>query len=310
MTTKWNNDQRQLECSATNRDRGIRPDPVLIIVDLKYGSRNCHDQPGLSQGELVQNEIPRPNTSPLVLDDQYYSSNFEQSVTMQPRYGLRSGQNHHAEETTGSNLVDEINAILDKETAEFNESHEETNALDNIAKEYVDSPTLEIGVLKNISEAMRIPKAIEAAKRKIDMIQKFGMWKLVPKSKVPTGSPIYTPIWQFTRKADRWMKARLCFPGHRQQKGIDYTSVSSPTVAMASFQMFLTFCKLRKTILIHIDIRNAYLHAKVSKNVYMRQPLGFVDEQHPDYVCKLIQSLYGMHQSGHNWHNLINEDLM
>lgn len=42
----------------------------------------------------------------------------------------------------------------------------------------------------------------------------------------------------------------------------------------------------------------------------MRQPPGFVDEQHPDYVCKLIQSLYGMHQSGHNWHNLIDEDLM
>jgi hypothetical protein len=116
-------------------------------------------------------------------------------VTMQPRYGLRSGQNHHAEETTGSNLVDEINAVLDKETAEFNGSHEETNALDDIAKEYVDSPTPEISIPKNISEAMWMPEAMEAAKREIDMIQKFGMWKLVPKSKVPTGSLIYTLIW-------------------------------------------------------------------------------------------------------------------
>lgn len=33
-------------------------------------------------------------------------------------------------------------------------------------------------------------------------------------------------------------------------------------------------------------------------------------QQHPEYVCKLIQSLYGMHQSGHNWHNLIDEDLV
>ncbi len=220
------------------------------------------------------------------------------------------GQNHHAEETTGSNLVDEINAILDKETAEFNRSHEETNALDDMAKEYVDSPTPEIGIPKNISKALQMPKAMKAAKHKIDMIQKFRMWKLVPKSKIPVGSPIYTLIWQFTWKADRWMKARLCFPGHRQQKGIDYMSVSSPMVATASFQMFLTFCKHCKTIPIHIDIQNAYLHAKVSKNVYMWQLPGFVDKQHPDYVCKLIQSLYRMHQSGHNWHNLINEDLM
>jgi hypothetical protein len=206
-------------------------------------------------------------------------------VTTQLRYGLRSGQNHHAEETTGSNLVDEINAVLDKETAEFNGSHEETNALDNIAREYVDSPTLEIGVPKNISEAMWMPEAMEAAKCKIDMIQKFGTWKLVPKSEVPAGSPIYTLIWQFTQKADRQMKARLCFPGHCQRKGIDYTSVSSPMVAMASFQMFLTFCKLRKTIPIHIDIRNVYLHAKVSKNVYMRQPPGFLWMNNTQIMC-------------------------
>ncbi len=57
-------------------------------------------------------------------------------------------------------------------------------------------------------------------------------------------------------------------------------------------------------------IQAGLAHAKVSENVYMRQPPGFVDEQHPDYVCKLIQSLYRMHQSGHNWHNLIDEDLM
>ncbi len=156
-------------------------------------------------------------------------------MTTQLRYRLRLGRNHHAKETTRSNLVDEINAVLDKETVEFNRSHEETNALDNIAREYVDSPTLEIGVPKNISEAMRMPKAMEAAKRKIDMIQKFKTWKLAPKSKVPAGSPIYTLIWRFTWKADRQMKARLCFPGHHQRKGIDYTSVSSPTVAMASF---------------------------------------------------------------------------
>src|SRR6185312_4739216 len=106
------------------------------------------------------------------------------------------------------------------------------------------------------------------------------------------------------------MKARLCFPGHRQQKGIDYINSSSPTVAMASFRLFLMFCKLRKKILMHIDIRNAYLHARVEEDVYMRQPPGFIDEDHPDHVCKLKQSLYGMHQSGHNWHNLINGDLI
>ena len=60
----------------------------------------------------------------------------------------------------------------------------------------------------------------------------------------------------------------------------------------------------------HMDIQNAYLHMKVTEDVYMQQPPGFMDEDHPDHVCKIMQSLYGMHQVGHNWHNLIDKDLV
>jgi len=79
---------------------------------------------------------------------------------------------------------------------------------------------------------------------------------------------------------------------------------------MASFRLFLTYCKFKGVTPIHMDIRNAYLHAKVNEEIYMRQPPGFVDENRPDFVCKIEKSLYGMHQSGHNWHNLIDEDLL
>ena len=41
----------------------------------------------------------------------------------------------------------------------------------------------------------------------------------------------------------------------------------------------------------------------------MCQLPGFVDNEHPNFVCKIEKALYGMHQAGHNWNNLINADL-
>ena len=58
-----------------------------------------------------------------------------------------------------------------------------------------------------------------------------------------------------------------------------------------------------------MDIRNAYLHAEVDEEIYMRQPEGFMDEDRPTHVCRLKKALYGMHQAGFNWHKLIDKVL-
>ena len=251
-----------------------------------------------------QNAMPeRPATPPLQIPEQYYSSNFERTIAVAPRSGTRSGRDYH------SNISEEVNMILKDDLRAFHLENEQCDALEDMIIEHLEENQPPGDVPRNIKEAMKSKEAMEAAQKEIEMIQKFGTWKLIPPSEVPSGTPIYTPIWQFTRKSDGWMKARLCFPGHRQRKGIDYVNSSSPTVAMASFRLFLTYCKFRDVTPAHIDIRNAYLHAKVTEDVYMRQPPGFVDKKYPQHVCKIVQSLYGMHQAGHNWHNLIDEDL-
>jgi hypothetical protein len=51
----------------------------------------------------------------------------------------------------------------------------------------------------------------------------------------------------------------------------------------------------------HVDVKGAYLQAKLKEEVYMRQPTGFIDERYPKRVCKLLKSIYGLRQAGHEW---------
>jgi hypothetical protein len=43
-----------------------------------------------------------------------------------------------------------------------------------------------------------------------------------------------------------------------------------------------------------LDIHNAFLNDVLAEEVYMKQPLGFVDFALPSHVCRLYKSLFGL----------------
>jgi hypothetical protein len=50
-------------------------------------------------------------------------------------------------------------------------------------------------------------------------------------------------------------------------------------------------------------MKNAFLHDTLSKTVFCCQPTGFANPAHPDLVCSLRKSLYGLNQAPRAWYS-------
>lgn len=57
------------------------------------------------------------------------------------------------------------------------------------------------------------------------------------------------------------------------------------------------------------DAKNAFLHATLKHDIYVKQPEGFVDPDHPEMVYKLVKSLYGLKQAPYEWNQLLDKHL-
>lgn len=52
-----------------------------------------------------------------------------------------------------------------------------------------------------------------------------------------------------------------------------------------------------------LDVNNAFLQVSLTNEVYMVQPLGFVDKDNPHHICKLSKTNCGLKQAPRAWFN-------
>lgn len=43
-----------------------------------------------------------------------------------------------------------------------------------------------------------------------------------------------------------------------------------------------------------VDVNHVFLQGPFHEEVYMMQPLGFVDKDRPDHICRLRKMIYGL----------------
>nr|GEU29761.1 ribonuclease H-like domain, reverse transcriptase, RNA-dependent DNA polymerase [Tanacetum cinerariifolium] len=92
-------------------------------------------------------------------------------------------------------------------------------------------------------------------------------------------------------------KARLVAQGHRQQEGIDYDKVFAHVARIKGINIFLAFATFMGSIVYQMDVKSTFLYGIIEEEVYVCQPLGFIDPQFLNMVYKVKKALYGLHQA-------------
>ncbi|GKC61427.1 retrotransposon protein, putative, ty1-copia subclass, partial [Tanacetum coccineum] len=123
---------------------------------------------------------------------------------------------------------------------------------------------------------------------------------------LPPNSRIVRSKWLFKKKTDmdcniHTFKARLVEKGYTQTYGVDYRETFSLFVDIRAIRILLAIASFYDYEIWQMDVKTAFLNGHLSEDVYMLQPEGLVDPNHPNKVCKLQRSIYGLKQASRSW---------
>nr|GEU86325.1 retrovirus-related Pol polyprotein from transposon TNT 1-94 [Tanacetum cinerariifolium] len=108
--------------------------------------------------------------------------------------------------------------------------------------------------------------------------------------------------WVFRNKLDKngivsRDKARLVAQGYNQQEGIDYDEIDALVARLESIRILLAYACSLDFKLFKMDVKSAFLNGFINEEVYVTQPLRFIDFEKPDHVYKLKKALYGLRKA-------------
>ncbi|GJR59607.1 retrovirus-related pol polyprotein from transposon TNT 1-94 [Tanacetum coccineum] len=142
--------------------------------------------------------------------------------------------------------------------------------------------TVSIVEPKNIKEAMADYAWIEAMQ---DELYQFDRLKFLGTIEQSIGKMIIKLKWLWKNKKDEDQtvirnKARLVAKAHK------------------SFPIY------------QMDVKTAFLNSPLKEEVYVAQPEGFIDPDHPEKVYLLRKALYGLKQTPRAWYDELSNFLM
>lgn len=105
-------------------------------------------------------------------------------------------------------------------------------------------------------------------------------------------------------------KARLVANGYLKRKGLEYHKTYAPSTLQETFCLVLSHMAREAWYSQKMDFMTAFLNSVLQEEVYLKQPKGFVDPNHADWVWWIKASLYGLKQSAREWNVLLTKELV
>nr|GFB30581.1 Gag-Pol polyprotein [Tanacetum cinerariifolium] len=158
---------------------------------------------------------------------------------------------------------------------------------------------------QNVKEAMTDPAWINSMQEELLQFKRLDVWVLVP---VPDNISPLTLKWLFKNKHDEEQtvirnKSRLVVRGYHQEEGIDFKESFALVARMEAISIFLAYAAHKSFTVFQMDVKTAFLHSSLKEDVYVYQPEGFVDADHPSHIYKLKKALYGLKQAPRAWYD-------
>ncbi|GJT66899.1 retrovirus-related pol polyprotein from transposon TNT 1-94 [Tanacetum coccineum] len=143
--------------------------------------------------------------------------------------------------------------------------------------------------------------------RPLEQFKRLDVWVLVP---APDNVKPLTLKWLLKNKHDEENtvirnKTHLVVRGYHQEEGIDFEESFTPVVRMDAIRIFLAYDAHKSFTVFQMDVKTAFLHGTLKEEVYMCQPEGFIDVDHPSHVYKLKKALYVLNQAPRAWSMLM-----
>ena len=144
-------------------------------------------------------------------------------------------------------------------------------------------------------------------KTEMETLQAKHTWDLVkppPNANIMGSKWIYDIKWdgEGNRLKD---KARLVGKGYTQQLGVDYNETWAAVTRLESVRMTAAIAAKHDLKLWRLDFVGAYLNSLTKEDIYMKQAEGFVEPGFEDYAAKLVHTIYGTMQGGHDWYKTL-----
>ncbi|GJS17011.1 putative ribonuclease H-like domain-containing protein [Tanacetum coccineum] len=163
-----------------------------------------------------------------------------------------------------------------------------------------------------IAKALSNSSWVEAMQEELLQFKLQQVWILVD---LPSGKRAIGTKWVFKNKKNgRGIvirnKARLVAQGHKQEEGIDYEEVFAPVVRIEATRLFFAYASFMGFLVYQMDVKSAFLYGTIEEEVYVTQPPGFKDPDHPDKVYKVVKALYGLHQAPRAWYETLANNLL
>nr|GEW68843.1 retrovirus-related Pol polyprotein from transposon TNT 1-94 [Tanacetum cinerariifolium] len=158
---------------------------------------------------------------------------------------------------------------------------------------------------KNFKSAITEDCWFQTMQDEIYEFDRLQVWELVPQ---PDCVMIIAFKWIYKFKLDEYgdvpkNKARLVAKGYRQEEGINFEESFTLVSCIEALRRFIANAASKNKTIYQMNIKTTFLNGELKEEVYVSQPMGFIDPEHLTHVYRLKKARYGLKQAPRGWYD-------